>query len=927
MPEENYRITQEVELVPKLDKAAASKAADELSKQMSKASAVRSSATLRSVSQSDLTASARRKIPKGIKTLGEAISPKPIKTAKSAQAYLTALLNQQTDRQRLLLAKPPRGKVSEAVAEEIRDAKTLNEEIVRMKRLVDKLSAQEGRGLEERKTKRATTRELAKRETSKINSNQALADITVATDAAKKRNTTEALLERKKLLHEQTKELKAQDAAERKAEQRRIKMLGKLRGNKALQGSNFRQSPRLSSYSFNTGANDFEKTRKALGSVQKVFASLGKTNAALSIRSVRHELQTASDSAIYQKFATIKESISQVGTASNKMATAVASGFKKLGNWVGKATRVFTRFGKVMVWRAYRMAAMAAIRQMIQGFKNLNSYSETFGTQFHENVQRLKTSVTFLGNAFAAMVAPIINAVTPALEKLMDTIANLANRIGQFIASALGQEQFSAALKHTVSDAKSAGGKMKDILGFDEINRLSGDTGAGDDASRMFTEWGTLESASGALGASIEKIKAAWETMKAAVAPIFTAIGQLVQTLLPVLLELIAQIMTALAPIVQIVAGLITNVVNELGPFIEAFMPVITNTLETITPFITRIVDVIANLATELLPVLTSVMTVVSKVIEAILAVATPILDIIVSVIEVLGSILVPIIGVVGAAVDLVAEALSPVVSVIKDLISLISAILTPVLGVLKGAIEFVAKGFGTTLVFAIGVVKGVIAGLAPTIEKIGIVFKIFGSSVMWIWNEVKGVIESVVNFASTAWETIKKLTTKGGEMFEGIKEGISSVFKQTVNIVISGINKVIATPINALNLALRKIRDVNILGFEPFKNLISTIAVPQIPLLASGGVVPNKGNLFVANEAGPEVVANMGHSTGVMNTNQMQAAMAAANAGIIDMLYSMGQEVIRTINNKDTDVYLDGRKVGESVSRYQNSYSRSFGV
>lgn len=175
---------------------------------------------------------------------------------------------------------------------------------------------------------------------------------------------------------------------------------------------------------------------------------------------------------------------------------AIGNHFKKLGAIVTKVGSIFTRFGRVLVWRLYRMAAMKALQAITQGFKNLNSYSKTFGTQFHESVTRLKASAQYLANAFAAMVAPIVNAVTPALEKLMDTLAELANRVGQVIATILGQEQYSAAIKHVVNESEKASKKMKDLFGFDEINRLSGDNDTGDDTSKMFTEWGTLDNAS-----------------------------------------------------------------------------------------------------------------------------------------------------------------------------------------------------------------------------------------------------------------------------------------------------------------------------------------------------------------------------------------------------------------------------------------------
>ena len=62
-----------------------------------------------------------------------------------------------------------------------------------------------------------------------------------------------------------------------------------------------------------------------------------------------------------------------------------------------------------------------------------------------------------------------------------------------------------------------------------------------------------------------------------------------------------------------------------------------------------------------------------------------------------------------------------------------------------------------------------------------------------------------------------------------------------------------------------------------------------KVPRFDVGGSIPNNGSLFVANERGAEVVANMGSRTGVMNTDQMEAAVAN---GMIKALAAGGQNV-----------------------------------
>lgn len=111
-------------------------------------------------------------------------------------------------------------------------------------------------------------------------------------------------------------------------------------------------------------------------------------------------------------------------------------------------------------------------------------------------------------------------------------------------------------------------------------------------------------------------------------------------------------------------------------------------------------------------------------------------------------------------------------------------------------------------------------------------------------WEGIKNVFSTVASFFSNtftkAWDGVKKVFSVGGKIFDGIKDGIVSAFKSIVNTIISGINKVVSIPFDGINTALKKIKNVDILGAKPFKGLINTISTPQIPMLAQGGYVPS---------------------------------------------------------------------------------------
>ncbi len=172
-------------------------------------------------------------------------------------------------------------------------------------------------------------------------------------------------------------------------------------------------------------------------------------------------------------------------------------------------------------------------------------------------------------------------------------------------------------------------------------------------------------------------------------------------------------------------------------------------------------------------------------------------------------------------------------------------------------------------------------------------------------WEGVKAVFSTVASFFQTtfqnAWAGVVKIFSIAGDIFVNIKDGIVSVFKTVVNGLINGINRVVSVPFNAINNALTTIKNIKILGLTPFSNLRS-ISVPSIPLLAEGGVV-DSGQMFVAREAGAELVGNVGRKTAVMNNEQI---VSAVSKGVYQaVVQAMAQNGDQTVEAKVNDKVL----------------------
>lgn len=176
-------------------------------------------------------------------------------------------------------------------------------------------------------------------------------------------------------------------------------------------------------------------------------------------------------------------------------------------------------------------------------------------------------------------------------------------------------------------------------------------------------------------------------------------------------------------------------------------------------------------------------------------------------------------------------------------------------------------------------------------------------------WEGIKGVFGKVADFFGDifgkAWQKVKDVFSKGGKIFEGIKDGIANAFKSIVNVLIRGINKVVAFPFDKINALLNKIRSVKIMKFHPFEKLWSEnpLPVPQIPELAKGGIL-RKGQVGLLEGNGAEAVVPLEKNTEWINNVANKINNATSGNGNLEQLL---KNLINSVDelNKNMPVYV----------------------
>lgn len=94
----------------------------------------------------------------------------------------------------------------------------------------------------------------------------------------------------------------------------------------------------------------------------------------------------------------------------------------------------------------------------------------------------------------------------------------------------------------------------------------------------------------------------------------------------------------------------------------------------------------------------------------------------------------------------------------------------------------------------------------------------------------------------------------------------------------------------------------------------------------ASGGF-PDTGELFVAREAGPELVGTIGGKTAVANNDDIVAGIASANTGVINAIYGMANMIVKAVESIDTDVVLDGESMADKLYRPMQNAANRYGA
>lgn len=245
-------------------------------------------------------------------------------------------------------------------------------------------------------------------------------------------------------------------------------------------------------------------------------------------------LQAQKDAALNGASATSGDALSSKVSGIAKVANRVGDGFKRIGHNAVKAFKDTTNHARLGFKRILMYAV--GIRSLYVLFGKLKSaMKEGFGnlSQFSgrtsSDLAMLRGSLTQVKNSLATAFAPILTVIAPIIQTFVNLITTACNALAMFFGALTGQKTVTVA-KSGLGDIAAGAGSAADatsaangaaeeyqrtLMGFDQINKLedasgSGSGGGGAGGVGGAAGFATAEISNAASGWA-EKVKEAWK--------------------------------------------------------------------------------------------------------------------------------------------------------------------------------------------------------------------------------------------------------------------------------------------------------------------------------------------------------------------------------------------------------------------------------
>ena len=322
----------------------------------------------------------------------------------------------------------------------------------------------------------------------------------------------------------------------------------------------------------------------------------------------------------------------------------------------------------------------------------------------------------------------------------------------------------------------------------------------------ILTVLGILASIFVYLATKTTLFKDAWQALE----PAFTSFGEAIAPILPVIGDLITQLVGALAPIIPVIAQAFAQILVALLPLIPLFL----------------------------------------QIVQAILPVFVTILQAVVTVIQFLVPILLTV-------VQIIAGVLTVAINIVIGVLQIIWAVIVSVGNAFIAAWNGIAAAWGVVVGFFTGIWSGIVAVFNVVAKFFGDMFTDAWDAIKVIWNTVLGffqrvwdgiarIFSVVVSFFKDmfqrAWDGIKNIWNAVGSFFNGIWAKITEAFKGAFDLgknIVDGLGRGI---LNGKDAVINKVKEIAAGALNAIKNFFGIKSPSRVMAKVGGNIMAGLG-------------------------------------------------------------------------------------
>lgn len=589
-------------------------------------------------------------------------------------------------------------------------------------------------------------------------------------------------------------------------------------------------------------------------------------------------------------------------------------------------TAFFASIKRIAMYRAIRSALNLVTEGIKAGIQNAYQWSKAIGGMFANSMDSIASSFNYLKNSLGALAIPMINAIAPVVDKLVNKFVNLLNIINQVIARLSGSSTWTKAIKTQTVYAQAVGDSakaMKDYtMGFDELNVLNAkDTASGGSTVPASYEFVEQDIDTAKIDDIIDKIK----NIAGAVLLVGTGIktwkfaGALADLLK------IQNKLSFMAGLTAITIGVILEVKGITGIFKKGIS--LDNFVESLGG-----AGLVAGGGALLGKSLGSALLggAIGAIVGGIPLFVAGLYSAITEGLNWLNGILIPagssiagagigaIIGslggpigtgigaLIGLAVGLVTDGITAIIQHWDDIKNWWTDTVIPWFNGIGETLANWWDNLGYNIGYWVGNIIGTVVGWFASLPgKVKSALDTMKTKISewkdnmikWFNEKLPSIINSVINWFKELPDNIYNI---GVNMIKGLWNGILSVGNWLWNKV----KGFFGSAWEFVSDLWHGLGDGVKAGYESVKKY------------ASGGI-PNEGDLFIAREAGAEMVGSIGGHTAVANNDQIVEGItngvSIANSEVVSAINTL----IAVVGNKNLNVSIGDDSIGRAYDRY----------